>query len=78
LTDSKYAHGLLQLNWNAKQNKELVADILAVMDELRVGHRIEVHWVAGHADIPGNERANQLAGDAMRNQKKLCSSDRKK
>ena len=28
----------------------------------RVGIRVELHWVPGHAGVPGNELANQLAG----------------
>ena len=37
------------------------------LDELahRAGHRIEWHWVKGHAGDPGNERADALANKGV-------------
>lgn len=57
-TDSKYVQGVLSLGWKAKSNKELIADI-----KQRIKNRgnIRLHWVAGHAGIPQNERADELA-----------------
>jgi ribonuclease HI len=31
------------------------------LDELAARHRIRWHWVRGHDDNPGNERADELA-----------------
>ena len=69
-TDSKYVmdgitnwiHGWKQNDWmtaNKKpvKNKELWQEL----DGLVSKHNIEWKWVKGHAGIPGNERADELA-----------------
>jgi ribonuclease HI len=56
LTDSTYCHGLLVKGWKAKANQQLV-------DGLR--QRLAVQWLAGHVGTPGNERADQLANEAI-------------
>jgi ribonuclease HI len=61
-TDSKYVmdgitnwiHGWKQNDW---KNKELWQEL----DGLVSKHNIEWKWVKGHAGIPGNERADELA-----------------
>ena len=40
-------------------------DLWQRLDELRAGHRIEWHWVPGHAGVPGNERVDRLANEAI-------------
>ena len=35
------------------------------LDELAATHRIEWHWVPGHAGVPGNERVDRLANSAI-------------
>jgi len=40
-------------------------DLWQRLDELRTDHRIEWHWVPGHAGIPGNERVDRLANEAI-------------
>ncbi len=60
-TDSNYAIGILTKGWRAKANQELVARIkkeLATFDSIRLIH------VRGHAQIPLNERADELAVQA--------------
>jgi ribonuclease HI len=61
-TDSKYVQGVLSLGWKAKSNQELIMDI-----KQRIKNRgnIRLHWVAGHAGIPQNERADELAVAAL-------------
>ncbi len=58
LTDSSYSRGVLTQGWKAKANRELIA---AVKAALARRPRATVHWVAGHAGIADNERADALA-----------------
>ena len=60
LSDSSYANGVLCLGWNAKKNREL---ILGLREMLARRPGLKVHWVAGHAGIEGNERADELANE---------------
>ncbi len=43
------------------------ADLWQILDDLvhQQGHRIDWHWVKGHAGDPGNERADALANDGV-------------
>jgi len=58
LSDSSYARGVLTQGWKAKKNTELILELRAALKK-RPG--VELQWVAGHAGIPGNERADALA-----------------
>ena len=61
-TDSSYAIGVLSLNWKAKANVELVAEIrdaVGRFDDLRFVK------VPGHAGVPENERCDELARTAV-------------
>jgi ribonuclease HI len=40
-------------------------DLWQQLDELVRNHRIEWHWVPGHAGVPDNERVDQLANSAI-------------
>ncbi len=40
-------------------------DLWQRLDELRTRHRIEWHWVPAHAGVPGNERVDRLANEAI-------------
>lgn len=40
-------------------------DLWQRLDELAAGHEIEWHWVPGHAGVPGNERVDRLANEAL-------------
>ena len=69
-TDSQYVmKGMTEWirGWKAKgwktASKEPVknADLWRELDALVATHRIRWHWVRGHADTPGNHRADELA-----------------
>ena len=61
-TDSSYSRGVLTQGWKAKANRELI-ELTKI--RLRAWSQLKVHWVAGHAGIPENERADELAGAAV-------------
>lgn len=69
LSDSSYARGVLTLGWKARANREL---ILAIRDRLAMRPGVELHWIAGHVGVAGNERADALAnaGVAGRSEKR--------
>lgn len=57
-TDSAYAIGCLTQGWKVKANKELVDEVRKLVAECA---RFEMRKVAGHAGVPANERADELA-----------------
>ncbi len=60
-TDSQYAIGVLQKGWKAKANGELVSRTKHAVE--RRGARLA--YVPGHSGVPLNERADQLAREAI-------------
>jgi ribonuclease HI len=40
-------------------------DLWQHLEELCASHEIEWHWVPGHAGVPGNERVDRLANQAI-------------
>jgi ribonuclease HI len=69
-TDSEYVrqgittwiHGWKRRGWKTADNKPVKnIDLWQRLDALAALHRIEWHWVKGHAGDPGNERADALA-----------------
>lgn len=62
-TDSEYAFGVLKKGWKAKANTEL---IFKLRERLKPWTKLELRWVAGHAGIAENERADALATGAIR------------
>ncbi len=62
-TDSQYSIGVLTKGWKAKANQELVADVKDALAQRR-GWRLQ--YVPGHAGVPLNERADELARQAVR------------
>jgi ribonuclease HI len=57
VTDSEYVIGVLSRHWKAARNKELIAEIKALMSK----HSVRFEKVAGHAGVEFNERADALA-----------------
>jgi ribonuclease HI len=63
-TDSQYAIGVLAKGWKAKANGVLIDGIRKKL----VGRRVRFVYVPGHAGVPLNERADELAREAIRTQ----------
>ncbi|MBO0873877.1 MAG: ribonuclease HI, partial [Pseudonocardia sp.] len=69
-TDSTYVrNGVMQWlsrwkgnGWKTRANEPVKnADLWQRLDAASSAHRVEWHWVKGHAGHPDNERADQLA-----------------
>jgi ribonuclease HI len=69
-TDSQYVKDGIErwihtwkLNgWKTSARKPVKnADLWMALDQAAAQHDIEWHWVKGHADTPGNHRADELA-----------------
>jgi len=77
-TDSQYVkqgierwiHTWKTNGWKTSARKAVKnADLWQALDEAAAQHDIVWHWVKGHADTPGNQRADELANlgvDAVR------------
>ncbi|MBI4700120.1 MAG: ribonuclease HI [Deltaproteobacteria bacterium] len=61
-TDSKYAIGVVQKGWKAKANREIVADLRARLSGRGAARLV---YVPGHAGVGPNERADELARQAI-------------
>jgi len=73
-TDSEYVRrgisewlpGWKARGWRTAARKPVKnQDLWECLDALVSGHSIEWHWVPGHAGVPGNERADRLANEAI-------------
>jgi ribonuclease HI len=64
-TDSQYAIGVLTKGWKAKANVALIAQI---KEQMRNFPKLGFVYVRGHAGIPLNERADELARAAVATQ----------
>ena len=78
-TDSRYvADGINQwvYKWSLNDWKEAEErgikniDLWKTLYNLEKSSKVVVLWVKGHAGVPGNERADALAGEAMRRAKR--------
>jgi ribonuclease HI len=61
-TDSQYAIGVLQKGWKAKANQDLVQRTKRAVE----GRGARLVYVPGHQGVPLNERADELAREAVR------------
>jgi ribonuclease HI len=63
---SQWIHGWKRNGWRTADRKDVKnADLWRELDELAQKHRIEWHWVKGHAGHPENERADKLANKGI-------------
>jgi ribonuclease HI len=60
-TDSKYAIGVLTKGWKAKANPELIARTRKLIE----ARKPRLEYVPGHSGVPLNERADELAREAI-------------
>jgi ribonuclease HI len=65
-TDSQYSIGVLTKGWKPKVNQELIAGIKALLKERP---QVRIVYVPGHAGVPMNERADELAREAIATRK---------
>lgn len=61
-TDSKYSIGVLTQNWKAKVNKELIAQTKRAIAARK---NVRLVYVAAHVGVAMNERADELARQAI-------------
>jgi ribonuclease HI len=73
-TDSEYVRrGVTEWlpNWKARgwrtADRKPVKnqDLWVELDKLAAAHQVEWHWVPGHSGVPGNERVDRLANQAI-------------
>ncbi|HRW62643.1 MAG TPA: ribonuclease HI [Bacteroidales bacterium] len=78
-TDSKYVADAVEKKWvfgwektyfKKKKNPDLWIRFLKVYRK----HHVHFHWVKGHANIPENERCDQLAVNASNSNKLLVDA----
>ena len=73
-TDSEYVRrgvtewlaGWKARGWRTADRKPVKnQDLWVQLDALVAPHHLEWHWVPGHAGVPGNERVDRLANEAI-------------
>ncbi|HXX68688.1 MAG TPA: ribonuclease H [Polyangiaceae bacterium] len=64
-TDSQYAIGVLQRGWKAKANQELVTRAKRAVED----RQARLVYVPGHQGVALNERADELAREAVQTQR---------
>ena len=64
---SNWIHGWKLNGWKtAGKGNVKNTDLWMQLDELQCRHEVRWEWVKGHADEPGNERADKLAREGMK------------
>jgi ribonuclease HI len=73
-TDSEYVRrgitewvpGWKARGWRTADRKPVKnQDLWEELDRLAAVHKIQWHWVKGHAGVPGNEHVDRLANEAI-------------
>jgi ribonuclease HI len=64
---TKWIHNWKRNGWRTAGKKPVKnVDLWMQLEEAMARHRVEWHWVKGHAGHPGNEHADRLAAEAAR------------
>ncbi|HKN08422.1 MAG TPA: ribonuclease HI [Pseudomonadota bacterium] len=84
-TDSQYVKNGIETwinawkrnGWKTSQRKPVKnADLWLELDRLAATHRVAWHWVKGHADSVGNQRADELANRGAESMLRLAAAGR--
>lgn len=63
---TQWIHGWKRNGWRTSDKKPVKnAELWQRLDEARNRHEIDWHWLKGHAGHPENERADEIAREAM-------------
>jgi ribonuclease HI len=69
---SEWIHGWKRNGWRTREKKPVVnKDLWQALDELANKHRVQWTWTKGHADHEDNNRCDELATEAAREQATL-------
>lgn len=65
---TKWMHGWKKRGWKTAAKKPVKnRDLWEALDEAQARHDVEWIWVKGHAGHDGNERADELANEGLKN-----------
>lgn len=63
---TQWVHSWKKRGWKTADKQPVKNDDLwRALDAATAGHRIQWHWLKGHAGHAGNERCDQLAGEEI-------------
>jgi len=63
---TKWIHGWRRNGWRTAGKKPVKnAELWQALEEALQRHKVDWHWVKGHAGHPENERADELAREGM-------------
>jgi ribonuclease HI len=63
---TEWVKGWKARDWKTSDRKPVKnRDLWERLDELAAGHQVQWQWVKGHSGVPGNERVDRLANEAI-------------
>ena len=63
---TKWIHGWKKNGWKTADKKPVKnVELWQALEEAQHRHKVNLHWVKGHAGHPENERADELAREGM-------------